>query len=149
MCLFAGGYTTYYWQAAAWTAVIHNPFEQTDDFYKPHFNYFTYMRQLMDQVHFENCKPIPGYNGAGYNLTNKKDGIVLMYAPKESHWVSANAAINKEFDYSEANYQWFNTLTGEFTEEKPFTMKEIGFWDWRPWRYEADAVLIVKNLKSK
>ena len=29
LCLFAGVYTTYYWQGASWNVIIHNPFELT------------------------------------------------------------------------------------------------------------------------
>jgi len=50
LCLFAGTYTTYYWQAAAWTAIIHNPFEQPDDFTTPHFEYFKHMMSLFKKV---------------------------------------------------------------------------------------------------
>jgi hypothetical protein len=146
MCLFAGGYTTYYWQGASWNAVIHNPFEQPDDFIKPRFEYFAHMAKLCESVHYENCKPMSEHNSSGYNLTNKKDGIVLMYAPKENQYVGSNAA-SKEFDDRNATQQWFNTLTGEFTKEVPYENKRLGFWDWRPWRGEADAVLIIRNLK--
>lgn len=147
MCLFAGGYTTYYWQGASWNALIHNPFEQPNDFIKPHFEYFTHMRKLFDSVNFENCEPQQNFNGSGYNLTNKKDGIILMYAPKENHYISAKVQISKEFDSQNATQQWFNTLTGKFTKEEKYVPKDLGFWDWRPWRYEADAILIIRNLK--
>lgn len=149
MCLFAGGYTTYYWQGTSWNAVIHNPFEQPDDISKPHFEYFSHMRKLFDEVHFENCVPMIRYNSSGYNLTNKKDGIVLMYAPRENQWVGPNPVVTKEFNYENATQQWFNTLTGEFTEEIKFEVKELGFWNWRPWRGEADAILIIRNLVPK
>jgi hypothetical protein len=108
-------------------AVIHNPFEQPDDFIVPHFDYFSHMRKLFESVHFENCEPLVRYNSSGYNLTNKKDGIVLMYTPKENQWVGANPVVKNEFDHNNATQQWFNTLTGEFTEEVKFELKELGF----------------------
>jgi hypothetical protein len=148
MCLFAGGYTTYYWQGASWNALIHNPFEQPDDFAKPKFEYFAHMAKLFDSVNFENCKPMFNHNSSGYNLTNKKDGIVLMYTPKENHYIGSSAAF-KEFDHTDATQQWFNTLTGEFTKEAPYERPNPGFWDWRPWRDEADAVLVIRGLKAK
>ncbi|CAM3334790.1 DUF4038 domain-containing protein [Zobellia roscoffensis] len=149
MCLFAGGYTTYYWQGASWNALIHNPFEQPKDFQKPHFEYFTHMRKLFDSAPFENFEANSRYNGSGYNLTNKKDGIILLYTPKENHYTSAKVQVSREFNFENATQQWFNTLTGEFTLEEKYEMKELGFWDYRPWRYEADAVLIIRNLKPK
>ena len=150
MCLFAGTYTTYYWQGAAWNAIIHNPFEQPEGWYKPRFEYFKHMRSLFDSVGFEHCKPTPKYNSSGYNLTNYKEGIILMYTPKESHYINIKGQIEKEFNYENATQQWFNTLTGKFTDEvKLEFVNTYGFWDWRPWRMEADAILIIRNLRSK
>lgn len=149
MCLFAGGYTTYYWQDAAWDVIIHNPFEQPDNFIKPHFEYFSYMRKLFDSVHFENCEPMVKYNSSGYNLTNKKDGIVLMYVPKENHWVGAANVVKKEFKYDQATVQWFNTLTGEYTKEEKLDLSALSSWHPRPWRGEADAILIIRKLETK
>lgn len=149
MCLFAGGYTTYYWQGASWNAVIHNPFEQAEDFQKPKFEYFKYMRNLFETVNFGNFKPLSKYNTAGYNLTNEKDGVVLMYAPKENNWVGAAKIIKDKFDHKYATKQWFNTLTGAYTKEVKYEKKSLEFWDWRPWKNEADAILIIRNLKKK
>ncbi|BAX81090.1 apiosidase-like domain-containing protein [Labilibaculum antarcticum] len=149
MCIFAGGYSTYYWQGVSWNAIIHNPFEQPEDFSKPHFEYFKHMRSLFDSVHFENCEPLSRYNTAGYNLTNEKDGIVLVYAPKENNWVGANKIISDKFNPENATKQWFNTLTGEFSEEVKYVKKSLEFWDWRPWKGEADAILIIRGLEKK
>jgi len=148
MCLFAGGYTTYYWQGASWNVLIHNPFQQPDDYIKPHFEYFTHMQKLCDLIKFENCKPMAQFNSSGYNLTNDKDGIAALYTPKENHYIGANP-LAKKFDTADATQQWFNTLTGELTKEEPCDAKGLGFWDFRPWRYEADVVLIIRNLKPK
>ncbi|MFD2255987.1 DUF4038 domain-containing protein [Luteolibacter algae] len=147
LCLFAGGYTTYYWQGASWNVLIHNPFEQPAEFIKPHFDYFSHMRKLFDTVHFENCVPLSNQNSSGYNLTNRKDGIILMYTPKENHYIGVDGQLRSEFDYSNATQQWFNTLTGEYSKETKYIEKDLGFWDWRPWRGEADAILIIRNLK--
>lgn len=151
MCVFAGGYSTYYWQGASWNVVVHNPFEQGEDFEKPHFEYFKHMRTLFDSVHFENCVPFKQFNTSGYNLTNEKDGIVLVYAPKENNWVSASKVLKDRFKYENATEQWFNTLTGKFTEEVPYQNNSIvfEFWDGRPWKNEADAVLIIRGLVKK
>ncbi|ANQ51443.1 DUF4038 domain-containing protein [Flammeovirga sp. MY04] len=147
-CIFAGGYTTYYWQSASWNVVIHNPFEQGDDFEKPHFEYFTHMANLFEKFNFENFEPLSWFNSSGYNLTNKKDGVVMMYTPKECQWIGV-ANVVKKFDASEAKQQWFNTLTGEFSDEEPYNTNPFDFWYERPWKGEADVILIVKDLKPK
>ena len=150
LCLFAGTYTTYYWQGAAWNAIIHNPFEQPENYIPPHFEYFQYMRKLFDQVNFEKFEPVTKYNERSYNLTNYEDGMILQYFPKEVHQDDIRQQLDKEFNWEHATQQWFNTLTGEFTEEITLEFPNLyNFWDGRPWRHEADAVLIVRNLKSK
>ena len=149
MCLFAGGYTTYYWQGASWNVLIHNPYELSEDFKKPHFEYFKYMREFMESVNFEHCESVYRYNSSGYNLTNYQDGIVLLYTPKENNWIGANAIVDREFEYENATRQWFNTLTGEYTEVQKYERIDLGFWDDRPWKGEADAILIIRNLEVK
>jgi hypothetical protein len=71
------------------------------------------------------------------------------YLLKENHYVGANRAVDDLFDDKNATKQWFNTLTGEFTDEEKYVRPKLGFWEWRPWREEADAVLIVRNLERK
>lgn len=147
LCLFAGGYTTYYWQGASWNVLIHNPFEQSEEFAKPRFDYFKHMRELFESVNFENCRPITRFNSSGYNLTNLKDGIVMMYVPKENQSVGTNNLVTTKFEHKFATQQWFNTLTGEYSKEEKYN-PNMNFWDPRPFKGEADAVLIVRNLKA-
>lgn len=150
LCLFAGVYTTYYWQAASWNAIIHNPFEQPESFNKPRFDYFKHMRKLFDNVNFENFEPVTKANTRSYVLSNDTDGIVLQYFSKEVHSDDIKRYLSKEFDYQNATKQWFNTITGEFTKEEKLKFEhKYGFWDYRPWRNEADAILIIRNLKQK
>jgi len=150
LCLFAGTYTTYYWQGTSWNALIHNPFEQSDDFIKPHFEYFKHMSHLFETVNFENFEPVTKYNVRSYVLANNSEGQLMQYFPKEVHSDDIKRFLNNEYDYEVATRQWFNILTGEFTEEEKLKFPhKYGFWDYRPWRNEADAVLIIKNLKKK
>ncbi|WP_066631672.1 glycoside hydrolase family protein [Labilibacter marinus] len=148
-CVFAGGYSTYYWQGTSWNAIIHNPYQQPEDFIKPHFEYFKHMRTLMDSVHFENCETWPEFNSSGYSLANTKDGIYLMFVPKECHYTATRIAMRK-FNTDNATIQWFNTITGEFTELQPYKKGKPTAWNKeqpRPFRYEADAVIIIRGLE--
>ncbi|GHB63529.1 hypothetical protein GCM10007390_16710 [Persicitalea jodogahamensis] len=140
MCLFAGVYTTYYWQGTSWNAVIHDPFDQPAGVYKPHFDYFAHMSEFFRRHSFEQFKPHPWQNTNGYNLTNKKDGTVLMYMPKENYAVTLHF-LDKE-NQKTATMQWFNTLTGEYTEVRDFVKGEA---ERSPWSGKADAILIVKK----
>jgi hypothetical protein len=107
------------------------------------------MRKLFEELDFSKFKPMNRYNGTGYNLTNEKDGVILLYTPKENQFVSTKSQIRKIFNYENATQQWFNTLTGEFTPEEKLNLEGHGFWDWRPWRGEADAIRIIRNLEPK
>ena len=150
LCLFGGAYTTYYWQGAAWTAIIYNPFEQPEGYYKPHFEYFKYMREFFKTYRFDKFTPMKKYASRSYNLVNYEDGQMLRYIPSEVHSTDIQAQLDAEFDYSNATKQWFNTITGEYTPEEKMEFKnKWEFWDYRPWRNEADVILIVKGLKKK
>ncbi|MCW2121218.1 DUF4038 domain-containing protein [Flavobacterium sp. 7A] len=149
MCFFAGAYSTYYWQGTSWNAIIHNPFEQPRGVYKPRFDYFSHMRKLYDTFNIENFKPSPNNNGSGYNLSNEKEGIIMLFMPKENFTIMFDGLINKDFSSANATQQWFNTYTGEFSEERKYEKIKDNFWPWQPWRGEADTILIIRNLKSK
>ncbi|PWJ58022.1 uncharacterized protein DUF5060 [Dyadobacter jejuensis] len=139
MCLFAGSYTTYYWQGASWNAIIHNPFEQPASFPKPKFEYFAHMSALFKRYPFANFQANLGKNSSGYNLTDPKNGITMMYMPKENHSVMLLFLDLKEAPGH--TMQWFNTLTGAFTPEEPFVRAKAEI---SPWRGQADTILIVK-----
>ncbi|MGJ8732662.1 MAG: DUF5060 domain-containing protein [Cellulophaga sp.] len=140
MCLFAGVYTTYYWQGTSWNVIIYNPFEQPKEFYRPKFIYFNHMQKLFSKFQFHKMKPTPWHNGSGYNLTDDK-GTVLLYIHKENYGIDAAFLKKKE---ESRTVQWFNTLTGEFTKEiiidKPGKFRS-------PWAGEADCILISRLKK--
>jgi len=140
MCLFAGAYTTYYWQGSSWNVLIHNPFEQDKTFYKPKFEYFKHLNQFFSNISFQDFKPIPWHNSSGYNLTNEKTGTVLMYVPKENHQVKLSF-LSKE-NKETATMQWFNTLTGEYTKVFDFEKYKA---EKSPWKGDADTILIVRK----
>lgn len=139
-CIFAGVYSTYYWQAASWNVVIHNPYEQPEDFIKPKFEYFKHMADLFSKFDFSEFKPTPWHNQAGYCL--KSDDTYLFYVPQESYQFRA------EFLFRECeslSIQWMNTLSGEYSELIEVSKKQ----DFEsPWYDKADAILIIK-FKSK
>ncbi len=135
LCHFAGGYSTYYWQAAAWFVIIHNPYEQTESFIKPKFEYYKHLNSFFTKYPFSEFKPKPEYNNSGYCMTNDK-GCYLLYVPKENYklsifWKQPPAR-------KEGTMQWYNILTGEYTDVMKSTKSEFT----SPWRGEADAILI-------
>jgi len=145
LSLFAGVYTTYYWQANAWNVIIYNPFEQPADFIKPRFDYFKSMAMLFDELDFATFKPDPGKNGSGYNLVDEQ-GTHLNYVSKDNYQMSrGNWYLYPKEGKEQRDVQWFNTLTGEFT---PRLVIEKGQLFVSPWRGKADSVMISRIIDS-
>lgn len=113
---FAGAYSTYYWQGAAWNAVIHNPFEQPEDFIKPKFEWYGHLIDFFEKYPFHEYVPDFERNQSGYCLSNEKD-TMLFYVPKENYQLSLY--YNHPVGRPDGTAQWFNTLTGEYTEPQP------------------------------
>ncbi|WP_075589694.1 DUF5060 domain-containing protein [Labilibacter marinus] len=136
-CAFAGVYSTYYWQGTSWNALIYNPFEQEDGFYKPKFEYFKHITQLFTDYPFKDYKPVPWHNQAGYCMQHKEKEEYLNYVPKETY------QYRKEYMFKDKKpvyFKWFNTLTGEYSEEFKYDKKKEFI---SPWYGKADAVLIT------
>lgn len=132
---FAGAYSTYYWQGTSWNAIIHNPFEQPNDAPKPRFDYYKNMVKFFEKQQYHQFEPIN--TNSAYCLKNK-DNVFLFYLPKEHYQISIYGGPEKA---ETGTYQWFNTYTGEYSEEKPF---EKQFFV-NPWHLKADAILIRKH----
>jgi len=135
-CLFAGAYSTYYWQDAAWNVIIHNPFEQPENFIKPKFEYYRHMQEFFTSHDFSKYKPSPNKNGNGFGLTDEK-GNLLLYTPKENY---KQAMYWLEKETEKITFQWFNTLSGEYSPKETYT-KKSSFRS--PWSGKADAILIL------
>ncbi|GEC72509.1 protein of unknown function [Flavobacterium flevense] len=140
MCLFAGVYSTYYWQGASWNVVIYNPFEQPIDCIKPKFEYYKHLKKIFTDFDFTKLKPTPGKNGSGYCLTND-NGITLLYVNKENYGINA---WHLKPEFGERTTQWFNVITGELTPEVDYDKNEKQI---SPWANKTDSILISR-LKS-
>ncbi|PKQ64240.1 hypothetical protein BZG02_05305 [Labilibaculum filiforme] len=139
-CIFAGVYSTYYWQAASWNVVIYNPYEQSEAFIKPKFEYFKYMTDLFAKYNFSEFTPTPWHNQSGYCL--KSDDTYLFYVPMDSYQFRGEFLFKEN---SSITFQWMNTLSGEYSELVEVSKKQ----DFEsPWYGKADAVLIIKTKKK-
>ncbi|SOE20332.1 protein of unknown function [Spirosomataceae bacterium TFI 002] len=141
MCMFAGGYSTYYWQGSSWNVVIHNPFEQPSDFIKPKFNYYKNLSSFFEKYNFSEFTPNPGANSSGYCLKSDDEKTLLFYFPKENFHIKL-WAILKDVKGS-LSYQFFNTITGVYSEEKLYEKKQ-GDGLRSPWYEKDDSILIIK-----
>jgi len=138
LCYFAGVYTNYYWQALAWNVMIYNPFQQSDEFIKPKFEYYKHLEKFFSKYPYQNFYPQPELNRSGFCLKSDED-IYLFYMPKEAYQLSLYT--KKGPGLKQGTVQWFNTHTGEYTKEISYEGKHIE----NPFHRNVDAILIRKT----
>ncbi len=150
-CLFAGVYSSYYWQNTAWNIVIYDPFSSDHTFAKPKFSYYKHLASLFSQYSFNSLfsyKPKLTTNGnpgmdnlasGGYALTNGSD-LYMYLVPAENHQI--NVVIPKP-QQGKLEEIWFNPYTGEYQEAGA-----SDWWNWKsyksPWKGEM-SILILKS----
>jgi len=131
---FAGVYSTYYWQGAAWNVIIHNPFEQPEGFVKPWFESYRHFIDFFERFPASEYVPSRKDNQSAYCLSNGK-GTYLFYLPRH------HEKLSKYGWPRQGTMRWFNTLTGEYTQPQPTTAPFFV----SPWQGQADSVLIVER----
>jgi len=138
-CAFAGTYTSYYWQGMAWNIVIYDPFAE-DVTIKPKFEYYKYFQEFLDNINFERLQPTDRHSSSGYCLANNEDGAYVYYMPKANSAIAIKGLPKAE----KLQIQWFNPLTGVYTE--PY---EVNYKSWlvlNPEFEGIDNVIIVKLI---
>ncbi|WP_298369663.1 DUF5060 domain-containing protein [uncultured Lutibacter sp.] len=139
-CYFAGVYTNYYWQALAWNVMVYNPYEQDEDFIKPNFEYYKYLENFFTIYNYQDFYPVWDERKIGHCLKSDT-GVYLYYMEKENYQLSIYS--NKGVGLPQGTYRWFNTFTGEFSEEIEYKGKHIV----NPFHRVADAIL-VRNTNN-
>lgn len=145
-CLFAGTYTTYYWQGCSWNVLIYDWATNPEVVYKPKMHYFKHMGDFFTKYPFHNFRPEPKLNNSGYCLGNEAEDTYLIYLPCESYKTAIGSIMGRSRKMS---FQWFNTITGEYTDVVECTQMDIFANQPHPWHMEDDAILIVKILETK
>jgi hypothetical protein len=141
--IFAGAYSSYYWQAAAWNVIIYNPYQQPESFIKPNFNYYKNIANFFKKYPFNNYIAADNGTGIKYGLKSKDGNTHLLYVHKENFQTSAVRQLFMPKTGIKYEYQWFNTITGAFTE---FTEVEADIEYISPWRGQADAILVGRKI---
>ena len=137
--LFAGVYSTYYWQGCSWNVIIYDWDTNKEVLYKPKFEYFKHMTDFFTEHEFHTFKPEPRYSNSSFCMTNGK-GRYLFYMPKESY---RNAMGKLTEGKKSFKYRWFNTKTGEYS--KLVETKTLNMFNAPSpvWYLESDAILIL------
>jgi len=113
-CLFAGVYSTYYWQGCSWNIVCYEPSALPPE-RQPRFHYFLKMQNFFTKYPFHEYLPVPEgrYSSNGYVLRAGDDRILLLKRAEAycTHLVNLGT-------FSSCSVEWFNPLTGEFSPQE-------------------------------
>lgn len=143
--VFAGAYTTYYWQGCSWNVLIDDYDTSTKVKYRPKMEYFKYMSELFTKYPYHTFKANSANSNSGFCMTND-EGTYLIYMPKESYKTSTGNIMKLA---KKISFQWFNTHTGEYSTVEECTKMDIFANQQHPWHMESDAILIVKIVEPK
>lgn len=151
-CVFAGTYSTYYWQNTSWNIVVYNPFEEGHNFAPPRFDYYKHLATLFKRYDYNELfapkqkltinsnEGLDNLSSGGYPLTNGKD-LFLFLVPANAYQINS---VIPEPESGQMELTWFNPFTGEFKEEGAMAWEQ-----WKtfktPWK-DTYSVAIVKLL---
>ncbi len=133
-CLFAGVYSTYYWQNTAWNIVVHDVLTPTYKAYKPRFDYYKHFAKFMANINFNTLLPhqqklttnsrigIDNMASSGFALSDKKGRYIYLIPPENKKInIVIPAPPNKKIHIT-----LFNPYTGVYTNK--------GVDDWWTWK---------------
>jgi hypothetical protein len=149
-CVFAGVYSTYYWQNTSWDIVIHDALNGKQSFPKPRFDYYKHLQGLFSRYDFNKLLPYKpkltinsrigndNFSTSGYPLTDG-NGLYLYYIPAENAQI--NVVLPKQ-PLGKFEATWFNIFTGETREEvEDYQMFKSYVSPWK----EKSSVLVLKS----
>lgn len=119
LCLFAGTYTTYYWQNSSWYELVYEPFSLPAD-NQPKFGYYKIMSDFFGEYDFDKLESTQ-YLYSPYVLTDKHS-IALYLMPRGVFSLEGMAppfARNRKI-----TVQWFDPLSGVWSEKEERTTGE-------------------------
>jgi hypothetical protein len=141
-CAFAGVYSTYYWQCAAWDVVIHDPFANNLE-PKPKFEYYKHFTNLFVKYGFDKLKvPENPISTSGYCLTDGEN-VYLFYLPRGIQFFHPN--LRNIFEKYKAI--WYNPLTGEKMDDGIINANDGTWHDFTPPWTNLNVVLIAEKIK--
>ncbi|HEV7347567.1 DUF5060 domain-containing protein [Telluribacter sp.] len=151
-CVFAGVYSTYYWQNTSWNIVIYDPLRKGHSFAPPRFDYYRHMQQFFTKYNFNELVPstpkittnsrvgADNLASSGLPLSNGKD-LFIYLVPASNYQINA---VLPEPPGGKLEVTWFNPFTGEY--------KETGSTPWSNWKalkspWKDTYSLVVVRLK--
>ncbi len=109
-CVFAGVYSTYYWQNTSWYNVITEPFALPKA-EQPHFHYYRHLIELFTRYNYNTL--VPRQNPFSSPMLTNGEDLYLFYMPEDR--LGIFGALN-ELKGKVMQITWFNPLTGEYID---------------------------------
>ena len=120
-CIFAGTYSTYYWQHTSWYEVVYNPFSLPKE-NQPKFNYYKNIASLFQAFDFNSLEVAANISNT-FCLTDHKT-IYMFYVT--AGMISLQGSFN-ELKGEKVKVKWFDPFTGLFHGN---TIFEFGDGTW-------------------
>lgn len=112
-CLFAGAYSTYYWQNTSWYEVVYNPLDLPEE-EQPNLSWYKHMVKLFEAYKFEELEPVQ-YTFTPYFLTDHKS-VYLFHVTQNMDKVTGKIPALRG---KTVQIKWFDPFTGTiYTGEK-------------------------------
>jgi hypothetical protein len=140
LCLFAGVYSTYYWQGSSWNIVCFEPSALPVE-RRPRFDFFLRMQEFFTQYPFHEYVPVPEgeLSSNGYILRSGEDRLLLL-KKAEAYCVH----LRKAEGFSSCSLEWFNPLTGEYSPREQFLLDSFTILR-SPWKEHFSIAVIKLN----
>jgi len=140
LCVFAGVYSTYYWQGCSWNILCYEPsalpFER-----QPRFDLYKKMHEFFTRFPFHEYAPVAEgiFFSNGYALRSGDDRFLLLKRA-ESYCVH----FRKQDNFSSASVEWFNPLTGMYHPEEIVPLESFTVLR-SPWKDQFSVAVIKLN----
>lgn len=108
LCVFAGTYSTYYWQNTSWYEVVYDPMSLSAES-QPKFHFYKNLSKLFSKFDFSTLEPTQGMSST-YCISDREE-VYLFYVPRDM--ISLQGGF-RDFRNKEVQITWFDPFTGEF-----------------------------------
>ncbi len=121
LCVFAGAYSTYYWQGCSWNIVCYEP-ESLPPEKRPRWRYFRVMQEFFARYPFRDFMPVPTGRmvSSGYVLHDGGDTLLIL-KPRESYCTHLRGFA----DVEAVTVSWLHPLSGEWSQPETIAMERF------------------------
>jgi len=121
LCVFAGAYSTYYWQGCSWNIVCYEPMSLPPEM-RPRLHYFRHLQEFFTRHPFRDFAAVPTGRmvSSGYVMHDGGDTLLIL-KPRESYCTHLRSLEGVEA----ITVSWFHPLTGESSAPQRIAMESF------------------------